>query len=82
MPAPGLNASFADKVKWIYEGFEDPTKFLTKEDDTEKLEKDVETLDVKDEEVSLEEEIRRDFLYIGGPEELKVEPKKEDQDAR
>jgi hypothetical protein len=83
MPAPGPNASFADKVKWIYEGFEDPSKYLSKEDDTQKLEKDVEKLDVKDEEeLPLEEQIRRDFLYIGGPEVLKVEPKNEDQDAR
>lgn len=81
MSAPGPDASLADKIKWIYEGYEDPSKYFTKENHTEKLEQDVEKLDVKDEEVSLEEQIRRGFLYIGGPEELRKDPNKTDQDA-
>jgi hypothetical protein len=78
---PGPNSSSADKIKWIYKGYEDPSKYLTKEPETEELELDVKKLYVKDEEISLEEQIRRDFRYIGGPKDLNKTPKKKGQDA-
>jgi hypothetical protein len=63
MSAPAPDASYEDKIKWITETQKDITKYITKETDTA-------ALDVKDKESSLEEQIRKDFLYIGGPEVL------------
>jgi hypothetical protein len=82
MPAPGPNASNTDKIKWILEGYEDPTKFITEEEtDTDKLQEDVAKVDIKDDnEVDLEAQIQRDFVYIGGPDVLlkkKKEPEEE-----
>jgi hypothetical protein len=74
-PTPGPDASIADKIKWLYEDLEDPSKENELETDVEKL--DIKDKD-KDEEVSLEEQIRRDFLS-SGPRVKK--DKKTDQDA-
>jgi len=71
---PPSNAPFADKSKWFYEDYPDFTQFLTeppKDASDETLNEDVDKLKLKDE--TKEEKIeglRKDFLYIGGPEVL------------
>jgi hypothetical protein len=70
MSTPGPNASNADKIKWILEGYEDPSKYTTEETDTDKLQQDVAKVDINDDEPSLEEQIRRDFCLPSVPEGL------------
>ncbi|KAH7398876.1 hypothetical protein DE146DRAFT_755868 [Phaeosphaeria sp. MPI-PUGE-AT-0046c] len=86
MPAPGPDASVADKIKWSLEGIERPSEFINT-DDTDGIEKDVSKVDLKDEkELSFEEKVQKAFFDIGGPhvlrkKQLKVEDKAEEQDA-
>jgi hypothetical protein len=70
MPTPGPNASNADKIKWILEGYEDPSKYTTEETNTDTLQQDIAKVNIKDDELSLEEQIRQDFCYPTVPEGL------------
>jgi hypothetical protein len=68
---PPVDASYAEKIKWLREDSEDYTKCLTEstpKNDTKDVEKAIEELEVS--ELSEEEQIeaiRKEFLYIGGP---------------
>ncbi|EAT84802.2 hypothetical protein SNOG_07336 [Parastagonospora nodorum SN15] len=53
--APGPNASIANKIKWLYQGTERPSTYPTEADN---LEKEVKNLTVKDEQPSIEEQIK------------------------
>jgi hypothetical protein len=83
MTVPGPDASAADKIKWILEGYEDPTKFITNDEetetDTDKLQKDVAKVAIKDNEVDYEEQIQRDFLSLDRPEGLLKQTKKQSE---
>ncbi|QRC94054.1 hypothetical protein JI435_405070 [Parastagonospora nodorum SN15] len=61
--APGPNASIANKIKWLYQGTERPSTYPTEADN---LEKEVKNLTVKDEQPSIEEQIKRSFFNTTG----------------
>ena len=90
---PPSNSSYADKIKWFHENSPDFTTLATEstkdshDTPTTEVEKGVEGLHVR-EEIGLDEQIKREFLDIGGKEVLlrhaskeQVKEKKEDQNA-
>lgn len=61
--APSPNAPIADKIKWLHEGIERPGPYPTEADN---LEKEVEILAIKDEQSSVEDQIKRSFFNTTG----------------
>jgi hypothetical protein len=86
MTVPGPDASAADKIKWILQGYEDPTKFITDDEetetDTDKLQQDVAKVAIKDNEVDYEEQIQRDFLSLDRPGGLLNQKKKDTEEKK
>jgi hypothetical protein len=81
MTVPGPNASASDKIKWILDGYGDPTKHLDDdaETDTDKLQKDVAKVEIKDHEaIDFEEQIQSDFLALGRSGVLKKKKQEEE----
>jgi hypothetical protein len=70
MPAPGPNASYAEKRQWITEPNKDFGKYISAEFDTDVLEHNTAHLTVKDKSYTLEEQIHKDFLNIGSLDSL------------
>tara|TARA_R110002003_G_scaffold41_8_gene2893 strand:- start:38004 stop:38297 length:294 start_codon:yes stop_codon:yes gene_type:complete len=79
---PPVDASYAEKIKWLREDSEDYPRCLTEptpKNDTKDVERAVEELKVS--ELSEEEQIeaiRKEFLYIGGPRPKRTSQAKEE----
>ena len=75
--------SYLDKINTYYEHYPDWSKFIDQSTNTPQsttLEKGVKDLQVN--ELSREEALRREFLYIGGPEVIHNSQKKEQAQAK